>query len=68
MQLAPGDFVLLYTDGVTEAVCACDEDDFYGEDRLRQLLDGTAGGPRPRSILKALTEALADFIGPTPTV
>jgi sigma-B regulation protein RsbU (phosphoserine phosphatase) len=63
-QLEPGDFVLLYTDGVTEAVWAENTDEFYGEDRLRAfLLD--QGGQAPREILQGLIDALGDFIEPT---
>ncbi|MGE5601908.1 MAG: PP2C family protein-serine/threonine phosphatase, partial [Nitrososphaerales archaeon] len=64
VQLAAGDFVLLYTDGVTEAISALDEGDFYGEDRLRALLEGQRGAPAA-GVLKELTAALAGFIGPT---
>ncbi len=65
VQLASGDFVLLYTDGVTEAVSGVDASDFYGDDRLRSLLDGQRGASAADT-LQALTTALADFIGPTP--
>ena len=38
IQLAPGDRILLYTDGVVEAHNHAKE--LYGEDRLQQVLDG----------------------------
>jgi sigma-B regulation protein RsbU (phosphoserine phosphatase) len=63
-QLEPGDFVLLYTDGVTEAVWAENTDEFYGEDRLRAFLL-SRGGQAPREILQGLIDALGDFIEPT---
>ncbi|MBI2570843.1 MAG: PP2C family protein-serine/threonine phosphatase [Candidatus Schekmanbacteria bacterium] len=43
LQLAPGDVVLLYTDGVTEHFNAAREE--FGEDRLRALLGRSASLP-----------------------
>lgn len=64
VQLETGDFVLLYTDGVTDALSGAGEEDSFGEERLLALLQtqrgGSAGG-----VLQALTAALAGFIGPT---
>jgi sigma-B regulation protein RsbU (phosphoserine phosphatase) len=42
--LAPGDTLMLYTDGVTEAMNGADE--LYGEKRLQELLRDPAGSPR----------------------
>lgn len=42
--LMPRDTLLLYTDGVTEAMNAADE--LYGEERLQQLLSTPEGSPR----------------------
>lgn len=41
VRLEPGDTLVLYTDGVTEARAS--DGDFFGEDRLRELVRGTAG-------------------------
>ena len=41
VQLAPGDRLLLFTDGITEAMKADGEE--YGEDRLEQAAKGLAG-------------------------
>jgi phosphoserine phosphatase RsbU/P len=41
IQLHPGDYIVMYTDGVTEAVNPSNE--LYGEDRLRTSVEGFAG-------------------------
>ncbi|MGH9562559.1 MAG: PP2C family protein-serine/threonine phosphatase [Terracidiphilus sp.] len=41
-ELKPGDFLALYTDGITEAVDGNDEE--FGEDRLKELLVRQATG------------------------
>jgi phosphoserine phosphatase RsbU/P len=64
VQLADGDFVLLYTDGVTDAVSGLDAGDSYGEDRLRTLLEAQRGASAA-GVLAELTAALTGFIGPT---
>ena len=40
--LNPGDCLILYTDGVTEAFN--DQDQMYGDDRLKRVLKSTVGG------------------------
>ena len=65
LQLGQGDFVLLYTDGVTEAVCGCADDACFGEEELRRLVQ-QQGDASASAALTALTDAVADFIGPTP--
>lgn len=53
LLLAPGDALLLYTDGVIEAGA---RDAPLGEDGLRRLLDGLAGGD-PEALVAAVDEA-----------
>jgi phosphoserine phosphatase RsbU/P len=48
VELAPGDLVVLYSDGITEAVDAKDEE--FGMDRLTDLLE--AGRDLPPNVLK----------------
>ncbi|MBM7439374.1 sigma-B regulation protein RsbU (phosphoserine phosphatase) [Streptomyces sp. HB132] len=58
-ELHPGDTLLLYTDGLTEARIGPDRD-LYGEDALRAF---TAGKPPagPQALVTALTGLLAGF-------
>ncbi len=63
VRLRRGDFILFYTDGVTESVNAQDEQ--FGEERLqRVLLDHP--GDSPEEILRALNRALSEFTGDIP--
>jgi PAS domain S-box-containing protein len=61
--LEPGDVMVLYTDGITEAENAAQE--LYGEDRLRE----TIAAMRSRSaeeIMSAILESVLAFSGSTP--
>jgi serine phosphatase RsbU (regulator of sigma subunit) len=55
--LEPGDFVLVYTDGLVEALNSARE--MYGFDTVRQYLAGTAG--QPASAQERLDSCLADM-------
>lgn len=59
-HLDAGDVLVLYTDGITEAINA-DEDEF-GEDRLRDLIAAHAG-LSARALADRVIEAVADFVG-----
>jgi sigma-B regulation protein RsbU (phosphoserine phosphatase) len=60
VQLAPGDALLLYTDGVTETRDLTGSE--YGAGRLLQSLD--APGPaQPAELVKACVKSLTDFRG-----
>jgi serine phosphatase RsbU (regulator of sigma subunit) len=62
VPLHPGDLVVLYTDGVTDAVNANLEP--FGEDRLRNTLSASPPGAAPTG--EAILAALNDFArGPT---
>lgn len=61
--VAPGDTLIFYTDGVTEARNA--EDQFFGEERLEEVLkahreEGAEG------LLQSVVTAVAQFTGSTP--
>ncbi len=60
VKLNPGDFIVLYTDGVTDAID--DQDRFFGVERLqRVLLDNRQASAR--EVIAALQQAITDFIG-----
>ncbi len=63
VTLDPGDCLILYTDGVTEAFNF--EDQMYGEKRLRQLLQKTVG-ERAKVVLENLETDLNGFRGSAP--
>ncbi|MFF1439559.1 PP2C family protein-serine/threonine phosphatase [Streptomyces sp. NPDC058295] len=58
--LAPGDTLLLYTDGLTEARTGEDRDTLYGDESLRAFAAEHAGRP-PQAVVQALTELLDEF-------
>lgn len=58
--LAPGDTLLLYTDGLTEARTGTDRADLFGDEALRDFAAGHAG-TSVRGVIEALTGLLAGF-------
>ncbi|MFB8249460.1 PP2C family protein-serine/threonine phosphatase [Streptomyces sp. NPDC055952] len=58
--LAPGDTMVLYTDGLTEARRGPRRDDLYGEDALRAFAAEQAPAS-PRELICALTALLSGF-------
>jgi sigma-B regulation protein RsbU (phosphoserine phosphatase) len=60
VDVAPGDTLLVYSDGVTEAMDASGE--LFGEDRLRELLAGLASLP-PREAARRIVDAVDRFTG-----
>lgn len=63
MQLAPGDKVFLYTDGVTEATN--DKEELFGMERLGEVLQRNAGLPPQELLLEVKTE-IDGFVGEAP--
>jgi PAS domain S-box-containing protein len=57
VDMGPDQLLLLYTDGVTEAV---GEKDRYGTDRLKALLEASAGAA-PAELLHQLDTTIAEF-------
>jgi serine phosphatase RsbU (regulator of sigma subunit) len=60
-SLAAGDTMILYTDGVTEALSA--EGAFYGEERLWDFVRSLCGDRSAQETLDGIVGAVADFIG-----
>jgi len=63
LRLAPGDIVALYSDGVTEAQKATEEE--FGVERLTAVLRETAEACASEVVQRVL-DALDDFVGVTP--
>jgi len=61
LQLEPGETLVFYTDGVTEALN--EKQDLFGPDRLERALSASAGRKPLRSLLDSLLEILYGFIG-----
>ena len=59
--LEPGDCMVLYTDGVTEALSPVAT--FYGEDRLRDVIQTLDCGVSAQEALKAVVASLDAFVG-----
>jgi len=56
LALAPGEMLLLYTDGVTEATC-CDDDEEFGRHGIEQVLRGSS-----RSSARAVAASILDAV------
>jgi len=59
VPLAPGDCLMLYTDGITEAMNAADE--LYGRDRLHSQL--AANGPTAAAVGRRILNDVRSFVG-----
>jgi len=64
LQLDPGDFVVFYTDGVTEAANITGQE--FGKERLRQVVLSQRGASAV-DIIAALRRAIDEFVGSTPS-
>jgi serine phosphatase RsbU (regulator of sigma subunit) len=64
IEIRPGDYVILYTDGATEAF-STDSNAIFGEKRFRQAIR-TADGKSAQATLEALTHTVDTFVDDTP--
>jgi sigma-B regulation protein RsbU (phosphoserine phosphatase) len=60
VRLNPGDFVFLYTDGVTEATDTQEQE--FGEERLQRVILDKRHAPAAEMVA-GLEQALRDFVG-----
>ena len=60
IELAPGDIVVLYTDGVTEAMNSKEEQ--FGENRLEKIVRNNVG-LSPQDLIKEVRRGVNDFTG-----
>ena len=63
ITLESDDFLLLYTDGLTEAFSP--DEETYGEERLQQVLEA-ADTATARGVLDSLESSVRQFMGPVP--
>jgi hypothetical protein len=61
--LQPGDWLVIFTDGVAEAENGLKEE--YGEERMLNVLQSSAGAT-PDELLRRMMSDLEAFVGPTP--
>jgi len=65
VKLEEGDFIFVYSDGVTEAQPTKDDKDQYGEERLEKLLVDFRNGS-PKEISEKLMSDINDHMGDAP--
>ncbi len=64
VSLEPGDYLIFYTDGVTEAFSP--QDDIYGVERLQTTIQAAAGGGSAQAMLDGIDNSVLAFVGDTP--
>jgi sigma-B regulation protein RsbU (phosphoserine phosphatase) len=63
IEVTPGDLLIFYTDGVTEAMNA--EGELFGEERLRAAVTTAAPEASAQRVLEAVMDAINAFTGDT---
>jgi sigma-B regulation protein RsbU (phosphoserine phosphatase) len=64
LRLAPGDTLVLFTDGITEATN--EHEELYGDDRLLASLETHRQLPRAQSVVEAIAGDVRQFVGNAP--
>ena len=64
VTLAPGNLLVLYTDGISEARNAAG--DFFPEQHLREVIETCGSHNGAEAALQAILRSVQDFTGPTP--
>ena len=62
--LEPGDCMILYTDGVTEAFSP--DGLLFGDSRLREVVQHPRNGGSAQEVMNMIVDAVADFVGDNP--
>ncbi|HEU4423811.1 MAG TPA: PP2C family protein-serine/threonine phosphatase [Pilimelia sp.] len=65
LRLAPGDVLVLYSDGIPEARGGPGQPDLFGEERLREVLRSGAGLPAD-AVVNRLRHAVGEWLGGNP--
>lgn len=60
-MLAPGETLVLYTDGITETKRAGSTHDLFGDERLDEALSRCSG--EPECVIETITDAVREFSG-----
>jgi sigma-B regulation protein RsbU (phosphoserine phosphatase) len=63
IELEPGDLLVIYSDGITEA--RSEEDEEFGEERLGELLSENSG-LSPAELIEKITDTVKEFAGSLP--
>lgn len=63
VRVEPGDCLVCYTDGVTDALSS--DEELFGQERLRAAIRSGSGGSA-QAILDAVDQSIRDFVGDTP--
>jgi serine phosphatase RsbU (regulator of sigma subunit) len=64
VTVKPGETLLLYSDGVTEARAESNREELFGEDRLQGVLRECAG-QRADAMIDTVRRAVFDWLGPS---
>ena len=63
ISLEPGDYLVFYTDGITEAFSL--EDEIFGDERLEATIQA-AGDVSAQAMLRAIDNSVSAFVGDNP--